>query len=166
MSDNVVRYSGRTTHYTIPVFRPDHGDTGGGTTTAPKPSARSEQRAVNIEDSQMRGNGRSTLGNTFKTCVLNEGVWSVSGSTITLSSFEGYIENIYLNNRGVAINWTGIPTGISYDLFLGLIELERDVSYVQEFKSSKEYGDIQLKTYQTSQNFSNTNYMIMAQVTL
>lgn len=166
MSNNVVRYSGVTDKFLIPYFRPDFGDTGSGTTESPRVSARAEQRAKNIIDMQLWGSFRTNLRNTYYTCVLNEGDWTVSGNTVTLSSLEAFIAGIFVNNRGNSISWTSIPTGISQDLFVKRVETNREQSFNEDFVSSKEYGDLNIEVIPTADNYSNTNYLKMASVLL
>jgi len=166
MSINTVSYSGLTTFYNIPYFKPDYGDTGAGTTTAPRVSARAEQRGRNICDNIMNGANRGNLNNDYISCVLNEGTWTLGADSYTLSSLEAYISTIFVNNRGKEISWTGIPTGVSQDLFVGLIEVPRDTFTNSVFLSSKEYGDLRIKVVPTSEAFSSSNYILMAQVLL
>lgn len=142
--NNPLKYSGRTSHFNIPVFRPDSqgNDVGAGTPTAPRPSARAEQRAMNIEDEQMYGVRRSLLGNQFQSCVLNEGTFTLSGNVVVLSSIEAFINGIFVNNRGNPITWT-INLGTETDLYIALTETGPNVQSTA-FQSSREYG--QLKT--------------------
>ena len=142
--NNPLKYSGRTGHYNIPVFRPDSqgNDVGAGTPSAPRPSARAEQRGVNIEDEQLYGVRRSLLGDQFESCVLNEGDFSLSGNVVTLTSIEAFINGIFVNNRGNPVTWT-INLGVETDLYIALTETGPDVQS-SAFKSSREYG--QLKT--------------------
>jgi hypothetical protein len=159
MSDNVTKYSGRTQFYFLPVFRPDNGDGG----SVPRVSARGEQRRVNICDNLLYGGNRVNLGKIYQTCVLNEGTWTISGSSVTLSSFEGYIQGVYIANRGNPVSWTAVPSGATQDLFVGIVETQQD-SPAQVFVSSREYGDIITKIVPSSQNYSNSNFMLMAKV--
>ena len=155
-----LKYSGRSSKYLLPVFRPDSGDGG----SVPRVSARSEQRYANICDIQLLGNNRALLGETYKSCVLEEGDYSVSGNTISLTSIKAYIKGFYVANRGKALSWV-VPSGVAYNLYIGIIEIPKDIMTADYFSTS-EYGDIRTATAAVSGTQPNDNYIILAQVTI
>ena len=161
--NNPLKYTGRTTHYNIPVFRPDQNNAGAGTTEAPVVSARAEQRAVNISDTQMYGNQRSLLGKAFASCVLIEGDFSEGSNSVTLSSIEAYIKGIYVNNEGNPITWNVTP-GEESDLYIGLVESNRGQLVAQGFQSSREYGQITTQVIPVGNPAPNDNFLIIARV--
>lgn len=162
--NNPLKYSGRTDHFNIPVFRPDSqgNDVGAGTPSAPRPSARAEQRAMNIEDEQLYGVRRSLLGDQFQSCVLNEGDFTLAGNVVTLSSIEAFINGIFVNNRGNAVTWT-ISLGIETDLYIALTESGPNVQS-SAFQSSREYGQLKTAYLPTPSSPPNNLHIIVGRV--